>query len=333
MRRRRDTSSSSFDLFLDTVCNTFGGILFIAILVAVQIRQTESDANESQSACSPEQIAQFREELDSLIAEIESASILLQTLQQTIPESATAEERNMIEQYGKLTEKIKLASDAKNELLSKYLAQIHQNASIEEKLKNLEYQLEKLSIDERELEETIRKLKANQILLEQEISTTQKNCDDLKEMIEKKKVVAEKKKDPSQNGRQEVLHLPKLVDSDRNKRMTYFVLRFNRLYVAKNNSEFDCSRCFLPNQLGIPKRNMGIAVTDTEESKKQIARLFDMYTAHTTDFSFITYSDTFERFYIVRDIVIEKGFKYEIKPSADYEVWTFGSGGKRGQVQ
>ncbi len=40
MRRRRATPGSSLDLLLDTVCNAFGGIVFIALLVAVLLQQT-----------------------------------------------------------------------------------------------------------------------------------------------------------------------------------------------------------------------------------------------------------------------------------------------------
>ncbi len=40
MRRRlgRKTEQSSFDLFLDTICNAFGGIMFIAILVSILLQ-------------------------------------------------------------------------------------------------------------------------------------------------------------------------------------------------------------------------------------------------------------------------------------------------------
>lgn len=34
MGRRRRGSASSLDLLLDTICNTFGGVVFMAILVS-----------------------------------------------------------------------------------------------------------------------------------------------------------------------------------------------------------------------------------------------------------------------------------------------------------
>ncbi|MCO8121392.1 hypothetical protein NHH03_06555 [Stieleria sp. TO1_6] len=50
MSRYRDRSSGdSFDLFLDTICNTFGGIVFLAILVALlaKVRQDPAGATAS----------------------------------------------------------------------------------------------------------------------------------------------------------------------------------------------------------------------------------------------------------------------------------------------
>ena len=46
MTRRRGTStrSDSLELLLDTICNTFGGVLFIALLVVLLLQSKESDA-------------------------------------------------------------------------------------------------------------------------------------------------------------------------------------------------------------------------------------------------------------------------------------------------
>lgn len=40
MSRQRSNSSDSLDLLLDTICNTFGGVVFIALLVVVMLRLT-----------------------------------------------------------------------------------------------------------------------------------------------------------------------------------------------------------------------------------------------------------------------------------------------------
>jgi len=41
MARRRRTDDSSLELLLDTICNTFGGVLFLAMLVSLLLTQTQ----------------------------------------------------------------------------------------------------------------------------------------------------------------------------------------------------------------------------------------------------------------------------------------------------
>jgi hypothetical protein len=51
-RRRQRVQTSSLDLFLDTICNAFGGIMFISILISIliQMRGDSSETNARQNA-------------------------------------------------------------------------------------------------------------------------------------------------------------------------------------------------------------------------------------------------------------------------------------------
>ncbi|TWU26774.1 hypothetical protein Pla52o_06290 [Novipirellula galeiformis] len=78
MRSQRDTTAS-FDLFLDTICNTFGGIVFLAILLAIMIQNqsiVKSENNEGEHA-SPEQVR-------IAMAELEDASAQYKQLQMSL---------------------------------------------------------------------------------------------------------------------------------------------------------------------------------------------------------------------------------------------------------
>tara|TARA_A100001391_G_scaffold100565_2_gene66845 strand:- start:177 stop:1082 length:906 start_codon:yes stop_codon:yes gene_type:complete len=82
MKRRSAVSDDSFDLFLDTICNTFGGIVFLAILVTLLV-QVRSDPSGHQP---PTKIdaAKLRE----LELKLEQASVRVSTLresQQSLP--------------------------------------------------------------------------------------------------------------------------------------------------------------------------------------------------------------------------------------------------------
>lgn len=46
MARRSSTDSGSLELLLDTICNTFGGVLFLAMLVSLLLSQTQRKVDE-----------------------------------------------------------------------------------------------------------------------------------------------------------------------------------------------------------------------------------------------------------------------------------------------
>lgn len=71
--RRRSADNDSLELLLDTICNTFGGIVFIALLVSVLISQTTAEV----SVAAVEEAKQA--ELQRVAAELDAS---LQTLDQ-----------------------------------------------------------------------------------------------------------------------------------------------------------------------------------------------------------------------------------------------------------
>ncbi|TWU65934.1 hypothetical protein [Crateriforma conspicua] len=81
--RRRTEGESSFDLFLDAICNTFGGVVFIAILLAVLIQTRAVDPVDEagpEESSSPAELAAIADSLETKTAEIQTLSTLLQEL-------------------------------------------------------------------------------------------------------------------------------------------------------------------------------------------------------------------------------------------------------------
>ena len=65
MSRKRSEEDSSLELLLDTMCNTFGGVMFIAISLAVMISM-KSAVSTVQEADPTEKLASLQKELTSL---------------------------------------------------------------------------------------------------------------------------------------------------------------------------------------------------------------------------------------------------------------------------
>ena len=64
MSRRRRAADSSLELLLDTITNTFGGVLFVAMLVALMLRSAPQET--APTADDPVERARLEVELDSL---------------------------------------------------------------------------------------------------------------------------------------------------------------------------------------------------------------------------------------------------------------------------
>jgi len=75
-RRRRELNGGSLELLLDTICNTFGGVLFLAMLVSLLLAQsrqrTEADetAADPRAALTPAELTRLDMMADQLEADV-----------------------------------------------------------------------------------------------------------------------------------------------------------------------------------------------------------------------------------------------------------------------
>lgn len=118
---KNDQASASFELFLDTICNTFGGIVFLAILLAIMI-QTRSIVSTEQPddrQATPDQIRSAVSELEALARE---QSELLDALALLPEPKADTEDREFTE----LSETAKAAEAIYAETLQRQLVKSRQ---------------------------------------------------------------------------------------------------------------------------------------------------------------------------------------------------------------
>lgn len=85
MRRRASDQGDSFDLFLDTICNTFGGIVFLAILVAL-LAKIRHDPSGTEPAEQPVTALMMRT-LELELVQQQSRLRDLQNVRNALPEA------------------------------------------------------------------------------------------------------------------------------------------------------------------------------------------------------------------------------------------------------
>lgn len=83
-RRRRDDSEESLDLLLDTITNAFGGIVFMAILLAVLVQNDTSQPTQAQSSSARLQAIESQRTYQRLVSDLRSARDSTEHLEQRL---------------------------------------------------------------------------------------------------------------------------------------------------------------------------------------------------------------------------------------------------------
>ncbi|GHT44115.1 hypothetical protein FACS189454_00690 [Planctomycetales bacterium] len=326
MRRKRD-NNSSFELFLDTICNVFGGIILIAILIAIQVQHTESEI-QNKDAPSVEQVSQLEQQLQTLQRQITAAASLFETVRKTMPEPKEQKELDALNYYKELTEQKAKATEKKGELIAKHLAVSQQEIELETQVKNVEAQVKQLESQEQNLSAALKNEQNTNKALGQSTANLQSEIDELGKQIAAKEKKVNDKNNPAKNTRQETLYLPKQHDSG-SKLQFGLVVRFNRVYIA---ADWNVTIGGIK-QLGVPDPNAGISLDGSPESEAKIKALLKQHDATTTYLLTIVYADSADSYYQLRDAMVDAGFEYALLPSLDDEVWTFGGTGGARDVQ
>lgn len=148
-RRRRGSSlaDDSLELLLDTICNTFGGVLFIAILLAISVQPEPTVA----TLVSPED-AMNRARAETLIAEMESLQQVLEQQQRLIDDLALASLERMNagnQEILDTVDNVQAEVDARD-------AALQDESSAAEQSKETLASLDKSLVDERNREQELR---------------------------------------------------------------------------------------------------------------------------------------------------------------------------------
>ena len=102
MRRRSTLATDSMDLLLDTITNTFGGILLLALLLVLLIRQTTNQETTTQAADSAD-IQRLQSRIDELTAtrsSLQQSLAAQQITSQLTPDAASQQLQAFLVELG-----------------------------------------------------------------------------------------------------------------------------------------------------------------------------------------------------------------------------------------
>jgi hypothetical protein len=303
MSRRRQEPPSSLDLLLDTICNTFGGVLFLAIAISVLLKTSSRIAVNADTVDSSTATESLEREsrLESLSARLESLRI------------ADNQQQKLAEQFAP-PETAKLLAELRDIKQQRDLADVHRRAALGQ-ISADRQRVSQINLQEREQAASVKEAERDLALATKELESETKT-------------------------RTRTAKLPHVHSTSRTE--VAVALRYGRLYVCHHYDRFGSraglnSDDFVIIDEGVqqvtatPKPYAGIPV-QAANARPQLEARLKAFDPRRHYFAVIVWEDSFEACQMLKNVMVESGFEYRLLLLPDGESAT-DRGGKGGRVQ
>lgn len=284
-RRNKSNANSSLDLFLDTICNAFGGIVFISILISILAQMQGGSASEEDTpTTSPQKAAAIAQQVTELEAK---RAQLIAMIRKTERDQLGGDQSDLLDMLKKLEESQKKLDDV-----------VSQQVKASQKLSDIETENAKLQAEADKIAREISDARAALV-------AQTKSLDDALDAIEQK------------------VTLPKARTT--RKGNVLLAMRYGKLYIVSDLSKADANQLFLQhvdvnktnNATSIrPKPEAGWPWSDSQSQ----SRFRSEIAAKRPADNFLTvavWPDSFDVFGQLKQTIVELGYEYELKPLAD----------------
>ncbi len=302
MSKRRRGGDSSLELLLDTICNTFGGVLFVAILIVIMLRMTSKSEAEGDSS----QVSEAEQlELKRQQAELEGTA---ETLRQATEG---------------FDEPLKVADSAAAELVNelKNQQQARQNL-LQDRLKTLDSIVtHQARINEaaRENEQHEKREQATRGRKSELEATLRTEIASRSQQVEYSRA--------RQSGKQEI---PALLRYGR----FYLLYRYGAAGhpLGLNTDEFIVLDETLIQTRTTPMPHAGTVVADGPQATRELNSKLDAFHPERDYIAVLVWPDSFEHFGVLKKVLVQRGFEYRLIPAKDGGEYS-NRGGSRDGVQ
>lgn len=286
--RRSQSDDSSLELLLDTICNTFGGVLFMAILIVILLQTSNRAPTLPESDVPAAELVELEQQLADVLAEV-----------QTLHQAVAAQEQVLAQ----------VAPESLQESAAELAGlQAHRNALREAKLETLQ-QLSELEIKRQTLAAQLAEL-------DKALSDARQTRD-----------AAMRSLQAEQEARTQTAKLPK-SRSTRKREVTLLVRYGKVYFPDNYSSSLTIKSLNLDDMIVLeddrdgtsltPKPYAGLPATDPAFAEKLLARL----KPHTPRGWYVAigiWDDSFAQFAPLRATLVNHGYEYRLIPITDGE--------------
>lgn len=282
-RRLHDAHDSSLELLLDTITNTFGGVLFLAILLAIlaQLR-SETALNIDDQSIRQTRLFELQQELATVQAELASLIRARAAQQSYLQKFASAE---LTDQFAKFSS----ASSARDELVTARLKAFEDIAQIQSLINDTATELQRLDAD---LESARADVIAARKALQTEIASRTRS-------VELPKMRSTSK-----------LPIPTIVRYG--KMYLLFETPNDRLARRINFEDFITLGEDLDFLTLTPKPYRGTPIS--EQYSSGLRQDLSRFRSASHYFEIAVWDDSFEEFSLFRTTLVDAGFEYRLLP-------------------
>jgi hypothetical protein len=303
MTRRNGIPADSLELLLDTICNTFGGIIFIALLVVVLLM-----------------ISGKREDPRSLPSDVVNAAAAKDQLESLLRLKDRLE--SSLEKQSRVVST--LTQEDRSQNLATYQYELARNSQLEAEISVLKEQIGQSQKEDEEIARRMKELRSKQATIEEQSTHLQQS-------------LAQQK-----SARRKTLRMP-VVRSAGQKQEITVVIQFNRLYFwhryspdgNKEGLNWDDFLVLSENAEGVvtsPNPNCGLPVEGTSESQLQMVQSLKRFRPSNSYLAIVVRPDSYGSFQHFRNAAVASGFEYRLIPATSEDRFV-DRGGKGGFVQ
>jgi hypothetical protein len=294
MNLRRKTPNDSLYLLLDTLCNTFGGIILLAVLVVIL-----TNTQKTQSASSSDSQEMLQRRLTLALTNLQQSLQLASSLQARTNDGRWKDQLALLAQRKDLQDAIQQSRDLAAQNSKELDAANAADPADRVKRLNAELAAAQARLADKSnslaaVDENIKRLTQRQAALEPQIAARVKDM-------------------------QRPMRLPKEHESS--KKVVYIIVQYGRIYpcrnadLSRNDTDIDWAS-FFEYEVAHPIPAKGL---NPVQDIAVLNAYFKSLSADSTFVVFCVFEDSFPAFLRVRELAIANGLAYGWEPSRNVE--------------
>ena len=311
--RSKKASSESLELLLDTVTNTFGGILFLAILVAI-ILQSTSTSPQSEEATESEVEPLSEVDLAETEVRITALTDRIAALQSQLKKVPPRKETQADEETGQLVEELQAVEE---EITQAVVDKAHAEMSVA----SLQQETAEIHNESMNMEERKKDVEENNQLVSEELAAEKDKASQLA------MAVSEAQESLDSKALEQTVTLPVLKRTEKSP-FTFYV-RYGKLFFPFNEpgATLNTNHFFAVGQPPVafcrPERGIPLLQSSVD---KVIKRELSGFSTSSYFIQILVFEDSFDQFQMIKKVLVGLSYKYRVSSCVADEEIRFGGG-------